>query len=151
PLLRELLLVEAHYRRRRGAAPGAAEYRRRFPELDEGCLAEVFGAAAPEPAGQSTVAPTEGTATATFETAAGTVRYSGGYELAEEIGRGGMGVVYQGYHAELGRTLAVKVLLEKHAGSAELRRRFLEEAQVMGRLQHPGVAPIHEVGRLDDG
>jgi tetratricopeptide (TPR) repeat protein/serine/threonine protein kinase len=74
-----------------------------------------------------------------------------GYQLLGELGRGGMGVVYRGRDADLSRTLAVKVLLEKHAGNAELRRRFLDEAQIMGQLQHPGVAPIHQVGRLPDG
>src|SRR5205823_1346274 len=125
------------------------ECRRRFPELDDGCLPEVLGAAAPKPAGQTTAAATDSAATP--EPAPGPVHYRGDYELVEEIGRGGMGVVYRGRDLGLGRTLAVKVLLRRHAGNEDLKRRFLEEAQVMGRLQHPGVAPVHEVGRLDDG
>jgi serine/threonine-protein kinase len=73
------------------------------------------------------------------------------YQLAEVIGSGGMGVVFRGYDAELDRELAVKVLLDRHQDRPDLVRRFLEEAKVTGRLQHPGVAPIHEVGRLPDG
>jgi eukaryotic-like serine/threonine-protein kinase len=75
----------------------------------------------------------------------------GGYEVKEELGRGGMGVVYRVHDSRLNRSLAVKVLLEQHRGDAGLRERFLEEAQIMGQLQHPGVAPIHELGELPDG
>jgi serine/threonine-protein kinase len=75
----------------------------------------------------------------------------GRYQLLEEIGRGGMGVVFRARDPSLNRPLAVKVLLEKHRGLAELEGRFLEEAQVTGQLQHPGVPPVHEVGRLEDG
>ena len=75
----------------------------------------------------------------------------GRYAILKEIGRGGMGVVYEGKDETLHRTLAVKVLLEKHADKPGLTQRFLDEAQIMGRLQHPGVAPIHDLGTLADG
>jgi serine/threonine protein kinase len=75
----------------------------------------------------------------------------GRYELGEEIGRGGMGPVYRAHDPHLNRPLAVKVLLERHGGRLELEGRFLEEAQITGQLQHPGVPPVHEVGRLEDG
>jgi serine/threonine-protein kinase len=70
--------------------------------------------------------------------------------LYEEIGRGGMGVVLRGRDPDLGRDLAVKVLLPKHQGDAGLERRFVEEAQIAGQLQHPGVVPIYELGRFTD-
>jgi tetratricopeptide (TPR) repeat protein len=70
--------------------------------------------------------------------------------LFDEIGRGGMGAVFQGRDTELGRELAVKVLLEEHRDRPELVRRFLEEAQIAGQLQHPGVAPVYELGRFAD-
>jgi serine/threonine-protein kinase len=149
-LLHELLLVEVHYRRRRGDPLEAAEYRRRFPELAQGFL-QAVASPAPKVAGPSTVAPLENAATDPDQPAPGTVRFAGDYELAEEIGRGGMGVVYRGRDTDLRRTLAIKVLLERHGHSEELQRRFLEEAQIMGQLQHPGVAPIHGTGRLADG
>jgi tRNA A-37 threonylcarbamoyl transferase component Bud32 len=76
---------------------------------------------------------------------------AGRYALDEEIGGGGMGVVYRAHDPDLNRSLAVKILKKEHAGKPELERRFLEEAQVTGQLQHPGVPPIHELGRLDDG
>jgi tetratricopeptide (TPR) repeat protein len=76
---------------------------------------------------------------------------TGECELGKEIGRGGMGQVLQGCDLELGRELAVKILRPEYRGEAEAAQRFLEEARVCGRLQHPGVVPVHAVGRLPDG
>jgi serine/threonine-protein kinase len=73
------------------------------------------------------------------------------YELGDEVARGGMGAVYRARDRALNRDLAVKVLLERHRDNSSLRRRFLEEAQVAGQLQHPNVVPVHEVGELPDG
>jgi serine/threonine protein kinase/Flp pilus assembly protein TadD len=75
----------------------------------------------------------------------------GRYRVEDEIARGGMGVVYRAHDPDLGRSLAVKVLQERHMGDQETARRFLDEAQVCGQLQHPGVPPIHELGTLPDG
>jgi serine/threonine-protein kinase len=70
--------------------------------------------------------------------------------LFGEIARGGMGAVVRGRDPDLGRDLAVKMLLEKHRDNPELSSRFLEEAQIAGQLQHPGVVPVYELGRLND-
>jgi serine/threonine-protein kinase len=72
----------------------------------------------------------------------------GRYEVSGEVGRGGMGCVLRGRDPDLGRDLAIKVLLEKHHDQPEVERRFLEEAQIGGQLQHPGVVPVYEVGRV---
>jgi serine/threonine-protein kinase len=72
------------------------------------------------------------------------------YQLQGEIARGGMGAVLRGRDVDLGRDLAVKVLLEKHAHRPEVVRRFIEEAQIGGQLQHPGVVPVYDVGRFGD-
>jgi serine/threonine-protein kinase len=61
-----------------------------------------------------------------------------------------MGAVYHGHDPDLGRDVAIKVLLEKHADQDELARRFVEEAQIAGQLQHPGVTPVYELGRFPD-
>src|SRR5262245_20508756 len=71
-------------------------------------------------------------------------------QLHGEIDRGGMGAVLQGRDLGLGRDVAVKVLLEEHADRAELVRRFIEEAQVAGQLQHPGVVPVYDIGQFPD-
>jgi len=71
-------------------------------------------------------------------------------QLLGEIARGGMGVVIKGRDPDLGRDLAVKVLLESHKENSDLVRRFVEEAQIGGQLQHPGVVPVYELGTLGD-
>jgi serine/threonine-protein kinase len=70
--------------------------------------------------------------------------------LFGEIGHGGMGAVFRGRDPALGRELAVKVLLETHRDHPELVQRFLEEAQIGGQLQHPGIVPVYELGRFAD-
>jgi serine/threonine-protein kinase len=72
------------------------------------------------------------------------------YQLQGEIARGGMGAVLRGRDVDLGRDLAVKVLLEKHAERPEVVRRFIEEAQIGGQLQHPGVVPVYDIGHFGD-
>jgi serine/threonine-protein kinase len=72
------------------------------------------------------------------------------YQLQGEIARGGMGVVLRGRDVDLGRDLAVKVLLEKYADRPEVARRFIEEAQIGGQLQHPGVVPVYDIGRFGE-
>ena len=72
------------------------------------------------------------------------------YHLSGEIARGGMGAVLRGRDVDLGRELAVKVLLEKYANRPEIARRFIEEAQIAGQLQHPGVVPIYDIGRFGE-
>jgi eukaryotic-like serine/threonine-protein kinase len=80
----------------------------------------------------------------------GCARESGRYQIFGEIARGGMGAVLKGWDRDLGRDLAVKVLLEEHSDRPELVRRFVEEARIGGRLQHPGIVPVHELGTLRD-
>ena len=73
------------------------------------------------------------------------------YHLVGELARGGMGVILKGRDVDLGRDLAIKVILDEHRDAPEIVRRFVEEAQIGGQLQHPGIVPVHELGRLPDG
>ena len=69
-----------------------------------------------------------------------------GYDLLSELGRGGMGVVYQARHRKLNRLVALKMILAgSHAGEADLAR-FQTEAEAIARLQHPNIVQVHEVG-----
>src|SRR5262249_24151610 len=68
-----------------------------------------------------------------------------------EVGRGGMGLVLRAHDATFNRTLAIKVLLIAPDEQPQLASRFLDEAQIMGQLQHPGIPPVHHLGTLNDG
>ena len=68
------------------------------------------------------------------------------YQISGEIARGGMGAVLRGRDPDLGRELAIKVLLERHNDEPAMIRRFVEEAQIGGQLQHPGIVPVYEFG-----
>jgi PAS domain S-box-containing protein len=73
------------------------------------------------------------------------------YRLQCEIDRGGMGAVLKGRDTFLDREVAFKFLLGKHRTDAELRRRFAREARITGRLQHPGIVPVYDMGQSPEG
>jgi tRNA A-37 threonylcarbamoyl transferase component Bud32 len=68
------------------------------------------------------------------------------YHVSGEIARGGVGVVLKGHDIDLGREVALKMLRAEHAGNPSLTRRLVEEAQIGGQLQHPGILPVYELG-----
>jgi serine/threonine protein kinase len=74
-----------------------------------------------------------------------------GYELLEEVGGGGMGVVYRAREAAFDRDVAIKILQHRFPPNSPTARRFLDEARITGQLQHPAIPPVHRVGTLPDG
>jgi eukaryotic-like serine/threonine-protein kinase len=72
-----------------------------------------------------------------------------GYEIEGELGRGGMGVVYRARQVRLNRTCALKMILAGAHANPETRVRFLAEAEVVARLQHPNVVQIRHIGEAD--
>ncbi|MDQ3474488.1 MAG: serine/threonine protein kinase [Acidobacteriota bacterium] len=72
------------------------------------------------------------------------------YRVIRELGHGGMGTVYLAEDTDLNREVAVKVL-SSEANESALSRRMVREAQIIARLEHPGIVPVHDVNALADG
>jgi len=72
------------------------------------------------------------------------------YQVLGPIGRGGMGEVYAAYHPDLDRRIALKIVYESSAGSAERRARLLREARTIAKLSHPNVIVVHDAGTVGE-
>jgi eukaryotic-like serine/threonine-protein kinase len=78
-------------------------------------------------------------------------KHLGRFSVRESIACGGMAIIVRAHDDVFRRDVACKLLLQQHASKARLVERFLLEAQLTANLQHPGIVPVYELGRLDDG
>lgn len=75
----------------------------------------------------------------------------GAYRVLREVGRGGMGVVFEAVHVDTGEQVAVKAIHEKLLSNLTAIQRFVAEAQLMARVDHPGLTKVMESGQLPGG
>jgi serine/threonine protein kinase/WD40 repeat protein len=73
-----------------------------------------------------------------------------GYRIEGELGRGGMSIAYKAWHAELKRSVALKMVRAGDCADSEMQQRFQAEAQTIARLYHPNIVQIYEVGAYQD-
>jgi WD40 repeat protein/predicted Ser/Thr protein kinase len=152
-LLQELLAAELEWRLRRGEQPVPGEYLERFAEHST-VIGRVFDdlgfthKSATDPLGS---ACDDSTATLPRRGRACEATGSGlpaipGYEVLEELGRGGMGLVYKARELGLNRVVALKMILAGAHASPEARLRFKNEAEVVARLRHPNIVQVFGLG-----
>src|SRR5437867_10691874 len=74
-----------------------------------------------------------------------------GYTVGERVGAGGFGEVFAAHHDVIGRDVAIKVLYSKYSADPDAVARFVAEARAVGKLSHPGIVDLYELGMLRDG
>jgi serine/threonine protein kinase len=151
---RELLAVEVELRRSGGEQPTPEEYKRQFPQYRD-VVDAVFGpskARADEPlASTGSRAGAAGAEAAASTTTDEVPPQVGRYRVEQLLGEGGYGRVYLAHDDELNRPVAIKVPHRRRVSSPEDVEKYLAEARVLASLDHPGIVPVYDAGRTDDG
>ena len=162
PLLQELMALEVAYRRRDGRHRPALDYESRFPSdtatVRAGFAGEVPCEVTSDPSDLGDRQPSQqcpGQATMSGELPGGddsSNRASAGrFEIIRQYARGGLGDVFVARDSELDREVALKEIQERHADDPQIQERFTREAEITGRLEHPGIVPVYGYGRHRDG
>jgi serine/threonine-protein kinase len=142
----DLIVAEHALRRQREPGLGVDEYLTRFPHCREGLLQRLAGAADSGP-GKHTVPGEEPATQPTPPLPDGTsIPQVPGYEVLEELGRGGMGVVYKARQKLLNRLVALKMILSGSLAGPEERVRFLAEAESIAAVRHPSIVQVFDFG-----
>ena len=145
--LLDRLAEEFAERFRRGERPALEEYTDRYPEL-AGEIRELFPAMVKvEEVDDKLIDPESDART---PGPIKSLRQIGDYRILGQIGRGGMGVVYEAEQISLGRRVALKVLPQHVAADQTTLERFRREARAAARLHHTNIVPVYEVGQDGD-
>ena len=128
---------------RRGESPSVAEYLERYPEHAETIRKLLPAVAMIERLGRGAAPPS-----AEQQPPRPTPSQLGDFRIVRELGRGGMGVVYEAIQESLGRKVALKVIHQVQLDARRLER-FHREAQAIARLHHTNIVPIFAVGEHD--
>ena len=144
-LLRELVPLEAEYRRRRGEEPRPEDYRTRFPALDTDWLAHAL-AATPAPVDPGTPAPQGADAPRATGPAEGPGTRIGPYKLLQQIGEDGMGAVWLAEQEQPVRRQVALKIIKPGLDSAQVIARFEAERQALALMDHPHIAKILDAG-----
>ena len=147
-LARELVALDVYYRGGGEASTPIADYQRRFPHLERAWLEALAGESTRSPGDTALTTPPSLTLSVGERPTPATPP---GFALLDEVGRGGMGVVYRANDLALGREVAIKLLQDRFPADGPAAQRFLGEARITGQLQHPGIPAVHHIGRLADG
>jgi hypothetical protein len=149
--LLDQLAEEFLARFRRGERPAVQEYTAKYPE-HAAEIRDLFPALVVlEQAAPTSGSESESSATApSAVSAAGLPEQVGDYRIVREVGRGGMGVVYEAEQQSLGRRVALKVLLRHAAQDARMLSRFRRECRAAAQLHHTNIVPVFEVGQQGD-
>jgi tetratricopeptide (TPR) repeat protein len=121
----------------------------RFEETDRGAkfACRRCGTIVPIPAAEPEAARPGPVPVPAAKPAADAGTQFGRYAIQEELGRGGMGIVYKALHRDLNTVFALKILRETEVSSAEVLDRFKREGQAEARLRHPNIVSIHDAGQ----
>jgi WD40 repeat protein/tRNA A-37 threonylcarbamoyl transferase component Bud32 len=159
-MLRNLLAVELDARLRRGERPEPAEYADRFP-ADGEVIAAAFEEIRVEssdptptrswPTAADFASPVAGDFDGTETSLADDIAVDGGrFRVLRAHARGGLGAVFVALDTELHREVALKRMRRRQARDPACRSRFLQEAEITGGLEHPGIVPVYGLGDSDD-
>lgn len=139
----ELIALDIFHRRRHGQLPKLEDYASHFAHIDVAQLQGLFAESENEAIPTITHPPSAADARSDRPLK---LRYFGDYEVQQEIGQGGMGVIYQARQVSLNRIVALKMIRAgEFASNAEVQR-FHQEAEASANLDHPNIVPIYEVG-----
>lgn len=159
-LLQELVPLERELRLLAGEVPHFSEYASRFPQHAQilaPCFPSTVGGTKPFP---TTDAPTHlgqllhPTLAGNFNrgetsSVADFPRQFDQYVLLRELGRGGMGIVYEAHDPRLNRIVAIKVMLTSSTQNSIETQRFVAEAKAVAQLDHPGIVSVFEIGETE--